>query len=60
MIKYSVSVMREKISIVMCTYNGEKFLKEQIESIINQIYPIHELIIQDGCSTDGIYNILQE
>ncbi len=44
----------------MCTYNGEKFLKEQIESIINQIYPIHELIIQDGCSTDGIYNILQE
>ena len=37
----------EAVSIVMCTYNGEKFLIEQIDSIINQTYPIYELIIQD-------------
>lgn len=36
------------VSIVMCTYSGEKFLKEQIESIINQTSPIYELIIQDN------------
>lgn len=35
------------ISVVMCTYNGAKFVAEQIESIIGQTYPIYELIIQD-------------
>lgn len=50
----------KKVSIVMCTYNGEKFLKEQLESIVNQTYPIYELIIQDDCSTDGTYDILQD
>ena len=42
----------------MCTYNGEKYLKDQIDSIINQTYPIHELIIQDDCSTDHTMDIL--
>ena len=43
----------------MCTYNGEKYLKEQIESIVRQTYPIHEIIIQDDCSTDQTMAILQ-
>jgi len=48
----------KKVSIVMCTYNGEKYLKEQIESIISQTYPIHEFIIQDDNSTDNTIDIL--
>lgn len=36
----------------MCTYNGEAFLKEQLESIVHQTYPIYEIIIQDDGSTD--------
>jgi len=51
--------MENKVSIVMCTYNGEKYLKEQIDSIVNQTYPIHEIIIQDDCSTDRTMDILQ-
>ena len=43
----------------MCTYNGEKYLKEQIDSIINQTYPIYEIIIQDDCSTDHTMDILR-
>ena len=43
----------QKISVVMATYNGEKYLKEQIDSILAQTYPIHELIIQDDGSTDN-------
>ncbi|WP_102407629.1 glycosyltransferase [Parabacteroides bouchesdurhonensis] len=50
----------EKISVVMCTYNGAKYLKEQLDSIINQTYPIYEMIIQDDCSTDDTMTILQE
>jgi glycosyltransferase involved in cell wall biosynthesis len=52
--------MEKKISVVMCTYNGAEYLKEQIESIINQTYPVYELIIQDDCSTDHTMDILLE
>lgn len=48
------------ISIVVCTYNGEKFVREQLNSIIGQTYPINEIIVQDDCSTDNTYNILCE
>jgi len=44
----------------MCTYNGADHLIEQLDSIINQTYPIHELIIQDDCSTDTTVAILKE
>ena len=44
----------------MCTYNGAEFLKEQLDSLINQTYPIYELIIQDDGSTDSTVSILEE
>lgn len=43
----------------MCTCNGEKYLAEQMESIIHQTYPISEIIIQDDGSTDGTMEILR-
>lgn len=49
-----------KVSVVMCTYNGEKYLREQIDSILNQTYPIYEIIIQDDCSTDNTWQIIQD
>lgn len=36
----------------MCTYNGARFLREQLDSIVNQTYPLQEVIIQDDGSTD--------
>lgn len=48
------------VSIVMCTYNGEKYLREQLDSIVNQTYPIKELLVQDDCSTDGTCDIVRE
>ena len=44
--------MIETVSVVMCTYNGEMFLREQLDSILQQTYPIYEVIVQDDCSTD--------
>lgn len=46
------------VSIVMCTYNGERFLREQLDSILSQTYPLLEVIIQDDHSTDGTMDIL--
>ena len=48
------------VSVVMATYNGEKFLSEQIDSILAQSYPVHELIIQDDCSTDGTTDVVRQ
>lgn len=50
----------ELVSVVMCTYNGEKFLEKQIQSILTQTYQNLELIITDDCSTDGTKNILEK
>lgn len=50
----------KKVSVVMCTYNGEQFLKEQLDSIINQTYPIYEIVVQDDCSTDNTPLIIEE
>ena len=52
--------MKEKqVSIVMCTYNGENFLKEQLDTLVSQTYPIEEIIVQDDHSTDGTMDILR-
>ena len=48
------------ISIVMTTCNGEKYLKEQIDSMLEQNFSDFELIICDDCSTDSTYSILKE
>ncbi len=52
--------MEEKIDILMATYNGEKYLKEQIESILNQTYKNIRLIISDDASKDSTPKILEE
>lgn len=48
------------ISIAMATYNGEKYLREQINSILNQTIQDFELMICDDCSSDNTWNILLE
>lgn len=52
--------MEEKVDILLATYNGEKYLKEQIESILNQTYKNIQIIISDDCSKDGTRDILKE
>jgi len=41
-----------RVSVVMCTYNGAAYLREQMDSILAQDYPLHEIIVQDDRSTD--------
>jgi glycosyltransferase involved in cell wall biosynthesis len=44
----------------MAVYNGEKYLREQIDSILNQTHQDFTLYIQDDCSTDGSYEIIRD
>ena len=47
-----------KISVCIATYNGEKFIREQLDSILSQIGNEDEIIISDDGSTDDTQNII--
>lgn len=48
------------VSIAMTTYNGEKFIKEQLDSLLNQTYKNLEIIICDDGSSDKTIEIIKE
>lgn len=48
------------VSIITAVYNGEKYLEETIQSVINQTYDNIEYIIIDGGSTDGTLDIIKK
>lgn len=50
----------KKVDILLATYNGEKYVAEQIESILNQSYKNIRLIISDDCSKDSTPKILEK
>lgn len=48
------------ISIAMATYNGAKYIREQLDSILSQTVQDFELVICDDCSIDETYSIIEE
>ncbi|EEY35290.1 glycosyltransferase, partial [Pseudoleptotrichia goodfellowii] len=50
----------EKIDILLATYNGEKYLEEQLYSILNQSYPNINLLIRDDGSKDKTVDIIKK
>ena len=48
------------LSVAMCTYNGSRFIKDQLNSIIEQSKPVDEIIICDDCSTDNTIEIIND
>ena len=49
-----------KISAVVCTYNGERFLAEQLQSILDQTHPPDDIIVSDDGSSDSTLDIVAE
>lgn len=56
---YEGKKMNEVI-VLLSTYNGEKFLEDQIKSILNQSYINVKLLIRDDGSTDKTVQILKK
>ena len=48
------------ISVAMCTYNGERYIREQLDSINNQTVQPNEIVICDDGSTDDTISIIKE
>ena len=49
-----------KLSVALCSYNGAKYIKEQIDSILNQTMPVHEIVVCDDGSTDETLQIVEK
>ncbi|WP_286120452.1 glycosyltransferase [Zhihengliuella sp. ISTPL4] len=48
-----------RVSVCMATYNGERFLAPQVESILAELEPQDELVVVDDASTDGTTRVLE-
>lgn len=52
--------MITKVDVVMATFNGEKYIREQFMSILNQSVAINKIIICDDCSTDNTIKVIED
>jgi glycosyltransferase involved in cell wall biosynthesis len=52
--------MSELVSVALCTYNGGKFLKKQLQSICDQTYKNVEIVVVDDGSTDHTLSVISE
>ena len=48
-----------KISVALCTYNGELYIEQQLKSIIRQSHHVNEIVISDDGSTDSTLEIIE-
>lgn len=48
------------ISVALCTYNGERYLREQLDSLLAQTYSNMEIVVVDDCSSDRTLELLRE
>lgn len=51
--------MEELVNVLISTYNGEKYIKDQIDSILGQTYPNIRIYVRDDGSSDNTCNILK-
>jgi len=52
--------MKDKISVALATYNGERYLREQLDSLYSQTLVPDEIVVSDDFSTDNTISILEE
>ncbi len=50
----------KKVLILMSTYNGEEYVREQLDSVLEQSYPDVDILVRDDGSTDDTFVILKE
>lgn len=54
----SCSSNDRRVSVALCTYNGQAFIGEQLRSILTQTRPPDEIVVVDDCSTDDTLRLV--
>lgn len=54
------SVQRDHVTVMLCTFNGERFLAEQLDSIAGQTHARWSVVVSDDGSSDGTIDILRD
>lgn len=49
----------DRVSVALCTYNGARFLAQQLDSLLAQTHPPYELVAADDASSDDTWEVLQ-
>jgi glycosyltransferase involved in cell wall biosynthesis len=50
---------RPTVSVALCTHNGERFVGQQVTSILNQSVPVDEIVVGDDASRDGTVAVIE-
>lgn len=50
----------KKVAVIMSTYNGEQFIREQLDSVLRQTYRNVEIVVRDDGSSDKTVEIIKE
>lgn len=53
-------IEKELVSLILCAYNQEQFIREAAESALRQTYSPLEIVFSDDCSTDRTFAIIEE
>lgn len=59
-VRHIVTGHIERVAILLCTFNGERFLAQQLESIARQTYSNWFVVVSDDGSTDSTLDLLHE
>ncbi len=51
---------RPSVSVALATYNGARFLREQLDSLLAQTHPAAEIVVCDDGSGDGTWELIEE
>lgn len=57
---YTPESIQPLVSVVLCTYNGDRYIRQQLDSILSQTYSNIELVVSDDASADATIAILEE
>ncbi|MFF2052765.1 glycosyltransferase family 2 protein [Leifsonia sp. NPDC058194] len=55
-----MSDLRRSVSVALCTYNGERYVEEQLGSILAQSTAVREIVVSDDASSDGTIALVEK
>lgn len=53
-------ILNKKVSVIIPNYNYDRYIQKRIMSVLNQTYPVYEIVVLDDCSTDNSIQTIEK